>query len=113
MIVESKMERAQNDCHNWRQLFWPAEQISSSQKWLCSIDLVQEGLSLLQDLRDLFERYDVNGNGHISLCELRNLITSENYSQDLPEVAVERILRRADKDQNGHLDYVEFKDMVV
>ncbi|PNF37657.1 hypothetical protein B7P43_G11934 [Cryptotermes secundus] len=64
------------------------------------------------DLRDLFERYDVNGNGHISLCELRNLITSEGYSQDLPEVAVQRILRRADIDQNGYLDYTEFKEMV-
>jgi Ca2+-binding EF-hand superfamily protein len=76
------------------------------------MNLAQECLSLFQDLRDLFERYDVNRNGHISVCELRNLITSENYAQDLPEVAVQRILKRADIDQNGHLDYAEFKDMV-
>lgn len=63
-------------------------------------------------LRELFERYDVNRNGHISLCELRNLITSEGYAQDLPEVAVQRILKRADRDKNRYLDYTEFKEMV-
>jgi Ca2+-binding EF-hand superfamily protein len=70
-------------------------------------------LPLLQDVQDLFDRYDVNGNGRISLCELRNLITSENYAQDLPEVAVQRILKQADTDKNGYLDYREFKQMVT
>jgi Ca2+-binding EF-hand superfamily protein len=51
--------------------------------------------------------------GRISLCEHRNLITSENYAQDLPEAAVKRILRRADTDRNGYLDYSEFKQMVI
>jgi Ca2+-binding EF-hand superfamily protein len=70
-------------------------------------------LPLLQDVQDLFDRYDVNRNGRISLCELRNLITSENYAQDLPEVAVQRILKQADTDKNGYLDYREFKQMVT
>lgn len=70
-------------------------------------------LPLLQDVRELFQKYDVNGNGFISLCELRNLITSENYVQDLPKVTVHRILKRADADQNGYLDYKEFKQMVI
>ncbi|KDR11872.1 rhomboid-related protein 2-like [Zootermopsis nevadensis] len=67
----------------------------------------------LTDVRELFQKYDVNRNGFISLCELRNLITSENYAQDLPEVAVHRILKRADADQNGYLDYKEFKQMMT
>ncbi|XP_069702003.1 rhomboid-related protein 2-like [Periplaneta americana] len=62
--------------------------------------------------RELFTRYDTNSNGRISLCELRNLITSENYAQDLPDAAVERILTRADRDENGYLNYQEFKQMV-
>jgi len=62
--------------------------------------------------RELFEKYDDNRDGRISLCELRNLITSENYAQDLPGAAVQRILRRADTDQNGYLDYSEFKRMI-
>jgi Ca2+-binding EF-hand superfamily protein len=69
-------------------------------------------LLLLQEVQDLFNRYDVNGDGRISLCELHSLITSENYAQDLPEFAVQRILKRADSDQNGYLDYKEFKQMV-
>lgn len=64
------------------------------------------------DVRNLFERYDTNGDGRISLCELRNLITSENYAQDLPDAAVRRILRRADADRNGYLDYTEFRQMI-
>jgi len=64
------------------------------------------------NVRELFEKYDANRDGLISLCELRNLITSENYAQDLPESAVRRILRRADTDRNGYLDYSEFKQMI-
>jgi hypothetical protein len=37
---------------------------------------------------------------------------SEGYSQDLPDIAVQRILRQADRDENGYLDYTEFKEMV-
>lgn len=62
--------------------------------------------------RLLFEKYDTNRDGRISLCELRNLITSEDYAEDLPEAAVRRILRRADTDRNGYLDYSEFKQMI-
>lgn len=64
------------------------------------------------NVRELFRTYDTNSDGRISLLELRNLITSENYAQDLPEPAVRRILRRADTDRNGYLDYSEFKQMI-
>ncbi|PSN39431.1 Rhomboid-related protein 3 [Blattella germanica] len=62
--------------------------------------------------RELFRRYDTNQDGQISLCELRNLITSENYAEDLPPAAVTRILNEADQNLDGHLDYKEFKTMV-
>lgn len=64
------------------------------------------------NIRELFVKYDSNEDGYISLSELRNLITSENYAQDLPDSAVHRILRRADSDQNGYLDYTEFRQMI-
>ncbi|GFG35048.1 hypothetical protein Cfor_07649, partial [Coptotermes formosanus] len=67
---------------------------------------------LLSNARELFDKYDANADGRISLFELRNLITSENYAQDLPDGAVHRILKRADTDQNGYLDYPEFKQMI-
>ncbi|KAJ9596582.1 hypothetical protein L9F63_012415 [Diploptera punctata] len=62
--------------------------------------------------RELFQRYDTDRDGQISLMELRNLISSENYAQDLPPSAVSRIMQTADTNENGYLDYKEFKEMV-
>jgi rhomboid-related protein 1/2/3 len=54
----------------------------------------------------------VDGDGRISLAELRRLIRSESYTRDIPEHTVKQIMKRAEEDETGYLDYSEFLKMV-
>ena len=60
----------------------------------------------------LFNKYDVDSDGRISLAELRRLIRSESYTKDIPEHTVKQIMKRADEDASGYIEYPEFLKMV-
>ncbi|XP_049767356.1 rhomboid-related protein 2-like [Schistocerca cancellata] len=62
--------------------------------------------------RRIFNKYDLNNDGRISLTELKNIIRSASYERDIPDVAVKEILRKADQDQNGYLEWDEFVRLV-
>ncbi|KAG8232726.1 hypothetical protein J437_LFUL013319 [Ladona fulva] len=63
--------------------------------------------------RAVFNRYDVDRDGFISLGELRNVLQNIAYDQDIPERLAAKILERADHDQNGILSQEEFVKMAV
>ncbi|CAG2054774.1 unnamed protein product [Timema podura] len=60
----------------------------------------------------VFNKYDVDSDGKISLSELHHMIRSESFSHDIPTHAVKQIMEKADRDQNGYLTYEEFEHMV-
>jgi Ca2+-binding EF-hand superfamily protein len=66
----------------------------------------------LQRWQLLFNKYDADGDGRISLAELKRLIRSESYTRDIPGHTVKQILKLADEDGDGYLDYQEFLKMV-
>jgi Ca2+-binding EF-hand superfamily protein len=69
-------------------------------------------LCVLQFWRSIFDKYDEDNDGRISLIELRNVVVSESYTNDIPEHAVQQILKRADENANGYIEYPEFLKMV-
>ncbi|XP_046980109.1 rhomboid-related protein 2-like [Schistocerca americana] len=62
--------------------------------------------------RAVFNKYDLDNDGRISFSELKNIINSESYEKDIPDSAVREIMRRADQDQSGYLEWNEFEKLV-
>ncbi|XP_033331615.1 rhomboid-4 isoform X1 [Megalopta genalis] len=60
----------------------------------------------------IFEKYDLDGDGKISYQELKAMIHSSTYSNDIPTRVVRTIMRNADLDDSGYLDYPEFIAMI-
>ncbi|EFN53790.1 hypothetical protein CHLNCDRAFT_36351 [Chlorella variabilis] len=59
----------------------------------------------IHGLRELFKSFDKNGDGHITLDELREGLAHQGV---LADGEVEQILRDTDVDGNGVIDYEEF-----
>jgi len=59
----------------------------------------------------VFQRFDVNNTGAIPLGELRSLLNSVSDST-IPTTVLNEITRRADRDNNGVLDFEEFMDLI-
>ncbi|XP_049794248.1 protein rhomboid-like isoform X1 [Schistocerca nitens] len=62
--------------------------------------------------RDVFFRYDENSDGRISLSELRELLNDELFITGIPDHAVRRLMKSADHDESGYIEYKEFMKMV-
>ncbi|XP_006609467.1 rhomboid-related protein 2 isoform X1 [Apis laboriosa] len=60
----------------------------------------------------IFEKYDLDGDGKITYQELRAMIRSSSYSNDIPTRVVHMIMRKADLDDSGYLDFPEFIAMI-
>ena len=60
----------------------------------------------LEELREAFEIFDKNGDGHITITELTALLTALNERPSTPEV--ELMLDQADFNEDGVLDFPEF-----
>ncbi|GBP39099.1 Putative calcium-binding protein CML23 [Eumeta japonica] len=62
--------------------------------------------------RRIFDKYDRDKDGRISYTELKDIIESREYDHDLPDNVVDKIMKLADKDNSGYLDFAEFVEMM-
>ncbi|XP_026740285.1 rhomboid-related protein 2 isoform X1 [Trichoplusia ni] len=62
--------------------------------------------------RRIFEKYDKDKDGRISYVELKEIIESREYEHDLPDNVVDKIMKLADRDNSGFLDFNEFVAMM-
>lgn len=64
-----------------------------------------------EELRDAFKVFDKDGNGFISAAELRHVMT--NLGEKLTDDEVDKMIKEADTDGDGQVDYGEFVKMMV
>lgn len=57
-------------------------------------------------------QYDKDKDGRISYVELKEIIESREYEHDLPDNVVDKIMKLADRDNSGFLDFNEFVAMM-
>ncbi|KDR22447.1 rhomboid-related protein 2-like isoform X1 [Zootermopsis nevadensis] len=72
----------------------------------------QTNIALYPHWQLIFDKYDEDSDGKISLSELKQMILSESFTKDIPEHTVRQIMKRADEDANGYIDYLEFMKMI-
>ena len=63
------------------------------------------------DIREAFRVFDKDGNGFISVQELRHVMT--NLGEKLTEDEVDEMIREADIDGDGEVNYEEFVAMMT
>lgn len=59
-----------------------------------------------EEYKKIFDDFDVNGDGHISSSELKNVLTQlgQNPTQD----EIDRFIEVTDTDKNGTIEFDEF-----
>jgi len=63
------------------------------------------------EIREAFRVFDKNGDGFISAAELRHVMT--HLGEKLTEDEVDEMIREADLDNDGQIDWNEFVRMMV
>ncbi|KAL2016602.1 hypothetical protein VTK56DRAFT_3259 [Thermocarpiscus australiensis] len=63
-----------------------------------------------QELLNAFRVFDQDGSGSISSEELRSVL--ESLGEDLTEDEVSEMIKLADRDGDGHIDYCEFASIM-
>ena len=64
-----------------------------------------------EDIREAFKVFDRDGNGLISAAELRHVMT--NLGEKLTDEEVDEMIKEADIDGDGHINYEEFVRMMM
>jgi calmodulin len=59
-----------------------------------------------EEIKEAFKVFDKDGNGFISAAELRHVMT--NLGEKLSDVEVDEMIREADVDGDGQINYEEF-----
>jgi len=57
----------------------------------------------LEEMRQAFRVFDIDGNGYIDENELR--VTMFNLGEDLSDVEVKQMIKLADRNGDGRIDY--------
>ena len=63
-----------------------------------------------EEIREAFKVFDKDGNGFISVTELRQVMNS--LGEKLTEEEVDEMMREADTDGDGQVNYEEFVAMM-
>lgn len=63
-----------------------------------------------EELKEAFKVFDKDGNGFISAAELRHVMTS--LGEKLTDEEVDAMMKEADADGDGQVDYDEFAKMM-
>ena len=63
------------------------------------------------ELIEAFKVFDKNGNGQISAAELRHVMT--NLGEKLTDEEVDEMIREADIDMDGEINYEEFVQLMI
>lgn len=64
-----------------------------------------------EELIEAFKVFDRDGNGLISAAELRHVMT--NLGEKLTDEQVDEMIREADIDGDGHINYEQFVRMMM
>ena len=64
-----------------------------------------------RELKEAFRVFDKDGNGFISAAELRHIMT--NLGEKLTDEEVDEMLREADIDGDGQINYEEFVKVMM
>ena len=64
-----------------------------------------------EEILEAFKVFDKDGNGFISAAELRNIMT--NLGEKLSDTEVDEMIREADLDGDGQINYEEFVKMMM
>lgn len=64
-----------------------------------------------EEIRDAFCMFDKDGNGYVSAAELRHVMT--RLGEKLSDEKVDEMIRSANTDGDGQVNYEEFVRMLV
>uniref|UniRef100_A0A8D0G6Z3 Calglandulin n=1 Tax=Sphenodon punctatus TaxID=8508 RepID=A0A8D0G6Z3_SPHPU len=64
-----------------------------------------------EEIREAFRVFDKDGNGYVSVAELRHVIT--NLGEKLSDEEVDEMIKEADGDRDGQVNYEEFVRMLT
>ena len=66
---------------------------------------------LEKEIRKAFTVFDKDGNGYLCAAELRDVMT--NLGENLNDEQIEEMIREADVDGDGRVNYQEFVRMMM
>ncbi|KAK3918459.1 Rhomboid-related protein 3 [Frankliniella fusca] len=60
----------------------------------------------------VFNKYDEDADGRLSLAEMKKVVKSDHFDHDIPNRCVRRLIQKADQNKDGFVEYDEFLKMI-